>query len=40
MRATLMDGAGDVHVEDVPDARLIDSTDVGPLSALKFQSRP
>jgi threonine dehydrogenase-like Zn-dependent dehydrogenase len=27
MRATLMYGAGDVRVEDVPDARLIDSTD-------------
>src|SRR6266705_2139676 len=27
MRATVMYGAGDVRVEDVPDARLIDSTD-------------
>jgi threonine dehydrogenase-like Zn-dependent dehydrogenase len=27
MRATLMYGAGDVRVEDVPDAQLIDSTD-------------
>ena len=27
MRAALMYGAGDVRVEDVPDARLIDSTD-------------
>ncbi len=27
MRATLMYGAGDVRVENVPDARLIDSTD-------------
>jgi threonine dehydrogenase-like Zn-dependent dehydrogenase len=27
MRATLMYGAGDVRVEDVPDARLIESTD-------------
>ena len=27
MRATLMYGAGDVRVEDVPDARLIDPTD-------------
>jgi hypothetical protein len=28
MRATVMYGAGDVCVEDVPDARLIESTDV------------
>src|SRR5436190_8860429 len=27
MRATVMYGAGDVHVEDVPDAHLIESTD-------------
>ncbi len=27
MRATLMYGAGDVRIENVPDARLIDSTD-------------
>jgi threonine dehydrogenase-like Zn-dependent dehydrogenase len=27
MRATVMYEAGDVRVEDVPDARLIDSTD-------------
>jgi threonine dehydrogenase-like Zn-dependent dehydrogenase len=27
MRATVMYGAGDVRVEDVPDARLIESTD-------------
>ena len=27
MRATLMYGAGDVRVETVPDARLIDPTD-------------
>ena len=27
MRATVMYGAGDVRVEDVADARLIDSTD-------------
>src|SRR5213596_3904287 len=27
MRATVMFGAGDVHIETVPDARLIDSTD-------------
>jgi threonine dehydrogenase-like Zn-dependent dehydrogenase len=27
MRATLMYGAGDVRVEDVPDARLIEPTD-------------
>jgi threonine dehydrogenase-like Zn-dependent dehydrogenase len=27
MRATLMYGAGDVRIEDVPDARLIESTD-------------
>jgi threonine dehydrogenase-like Zn-dependent dehydrogenase len=27
MRAALMYGAGDVRVEDVPDARLIDPTD-------------
>ena len=27
MRATVMYGAGDVRVEDLPDARLIDSTD-------------
>src|SRR6188474_320552 len=27
MRATVMYAAGDVRVEDVPDARLIDSTD-------------
>jgi threonine dehydrogenase-like Zn-dependent dehydrogenase len=28
MRATLMYGAGDVRVEDVPDARLVEPTDV------------
>ena len=27
MRATLMYGAGDVRIENVPDARLIDPTD-------------
>ena len=27
MRATVMYGAGDVRVEDVPDARLIEPTD-------------
>src|SRR6187431_614110 len=27
MRATLMYGAGDVHVEDVPDAQIIEPTD-------------
>jgi threonine dehydrogenase-like Zn-dependent dehydrogenase len=27
MRATIMYGAGDVRVEEVPDANLIDSTD-------------
>src|SRR5437660_9499669 len=27
MRATVMHGAGDVHIEDVPDARLIEPTD-------------
>jgi threonine dehydrogenase-like Zn-dependent dehydrogenase len=27
MRATVMYGAGDVRVEDVPDARLVEATD-------------
>jgi threonine dehydrogenase-like Zn-dependent dehydrogenase len=27
MRATVMYGAGDVRIEDVPDARLIEPTD-------------
>jgi hypothetical protein len=27
MRATVMYGAGDVHVEDSPDARLAETTD-------------
>jgi threonine dehydrogenase-like Zn-dependent dehydrogenase len=27
MRATVMYGAGDVRVEDVPDARLVETTD-------------
>ena len=27
MRATVMHGAGDVRVEDVPDARLVEPTD-------------
>ena len=29
MRATVMYGAGDVRIENVPDARIIEPTDVG-----------
>jgi len=33
MRATVMYGAGDVRVENVPDARLVEPTDAPPFAA-------